>query len=150
MAEVLDPAAVLARIPHGEPFRFVDEIVALDDDHVRARYRWRADAAFYRGHFPGHPVTPGVLLVECMAQCVLVPFAIRLLANAGRDLTGLRTVLTETRAEFASMVRPGEEVSVSGRRILFRHRKLRAEAEMRGADGRLVCTATLGGLLVPA
>ncbi|NNL86245.1 MAG: beta-hydroxyacyl-ACP dehydratase, partial [Myxococcales bacterium] len=61
MASELSNKEVLDRIPQREPFRFVDEIVELSDEHVRSTYRFREDADFYRGHFPGNPVTPGVL-----------------------------------------------------------------------------------------
>ena len=78
---VLTRAEVLARIPQREPFRFVDEILEVDDDHIVATYRLRADADFYRGHFPGDPVTPGVLLVEAMAQASVVALGAYLLAK---------------------------------------------------------------------
>ena len=67
-AKVPTPTEVLAALPHRAPFRFIDEILELDDDHIVAAHRFPADADFYRGHFPGAPITPGVLLVESMAQ----------------------------------------------------------------------------------
>ncbi len=58
MGEPLTPAEVLALVPQQEPFRFVDEIVEVDDEHIVARYTFRPEADFYRGHFPGNPITP--------------------------------------------------------------------------------------------
>ena len=72
VGRILSPKEVLDRIPQQEPFRFIDEIIEIDGDHCSASYRWREDAAFYRGHFPGDPVTPGVLLVEALAQASVV------------------------------------------------------------------------------
>ena len=66
--ERFGPAEVLALLPQQEPFRFLDEILELDSDHIVARYTFRRDADFYRGHFPGNPLTPGVILVETIAQ----------------------------------------------------------------------------------
>jgi 3-hydroxyacyl-[acyl-carrier-protein] dehydratase len=150
MSAGLSPAEVLARLPQQEPFRFVDEILELDDDHVVAAYRWRKDAAFYRGHFPGNPVTPGVLLVESMAQATVVALGIYLLekelpAEAGR----LVTLFTDVNVEFSGLVRPGERVLIHGKKLFFRRRKLRSEAEMRLEDGTLVCSGTLSGMGVP-
>ena len=65
------PAEVLAALPQQEPFRFLDEIVELDEEHIVARYTFREEADFYRGHFPGNPLTPGVILVETMAQALI-------------------------------------------------------------------------------
>ena len=76
----LSPAEVLARVPQQEPFRFIDEISELDDEHIVANYRFREDADFYRGHFPGNPITPGVILVETMAQAGVVALGLYLCA----------------------------------------------------------------------
>ena len=64
----LTAAEVLVRVPHRPPFRFLDDILELDDEHIVATYRFPPDADFYRGHFPERPVMPGVLIVEAMAQ----------------------------------------------------------------------------------
>ena len=71
---------VLAAIPHQEPFRFIDEILELDEDHIVSRYRFRPESDFYRGHFPGNPVTPGVILIESMAQAGIVALGIYLVS----------------------------------------------------------------------
>jgi len=151
MSAGLSPAEVLARLPQQEPFRFVDEILELDDDHVVAAYRWRPDAAFYRGHFPGNPVTPGVLLIESMAQAAVVSLGIYLLAKElGTEAHKLVTLFTDVNVEFSGVVRPGDRVLIRGRKLFFRRRKLRSEAEMRLEDGTLVCSGTLSGMGVSA
>jgi 3-hydroxyacyl-[acyl-carrier-protein] dehydratase len=145
-ADPLTPAAVLAAVPHRPPFRFIDEIVELDQDHIVAGYRFRADADFYQGHFPGNPITPGVLLVEAMAQAGVVAHGIYLL---GGDPTML-TLFTDATVEFSGIVRPGQRVLVRGRKLLFRRRLLRSAVEMTLEDGTVVCSGTLAGMGVPA
>jgi 3-hydroxyacyl-[acyl-carrier-protein] dehydratase len=149
---VLAPAEVLARIPQQEPFRFVDEIVAIDDEHVVARYRWREDAEFYRGHFPGNPLTPGVLLIESMAQAGVVALGLYLVAKDPALLPENRTLIafTDANVEFSGMVRPGDRVEIHGRKQFFRRGKIRAEVEMRREDGSLVCSGVLAGMAVEA
>ena len=55
-------------IPHRPPFLFLDEIVIQTPDGLVARRTWRAEEDFYRGHYPGAPITPGVLLCEAVFQ----------------------------------------------------------------------------------
>jgi 3-hydroxyacyl-[acyl-carrier-protein] dehydratase len=145
-ASPLTVDAVLAAVPHRPPFRFIDEIVELDQDHIVAAYRFRPDADFYRGHFPGNPITPGVLLVEAMAQAGVVAHGIFLL---GAD-PGMLTLFTEATVEFTGIVRPGQRVIVRGRKLVFRRHLLRSAVEMTLEDGALVCSGTLSGMGVAA
>ncbi len=143
----LSAGEVLAAIPHGAPFRFVEDILEIDDDHIVASCRFDAEADFYRGHFPGNPITPGVLLLEAMAQAGVVAHGIYLMGRpaleSGRELL---TLFTQAEAEFLGIVRPGERVVVNARRLTFRHRLLRSKVSMRREDGSVVCEATLTGM----
>ena len=147
----LSPAEVLARVPQQEPFRFIDEISELDDEHIVANYRFREDADFYRGHFPGNPITPGVILVETMAQAGVVALGLYLCAleRSVEELEKLVTVFTDANVEFSGAVRPGDRVTTVGRKTFFRRLKLKAEVEMRLDDGTLVCSGALSGMGVP-
>ena len=147
--EAMTPAAVLDAMPHRPPFRFVDEIIELDDDHIVAACRFPADADFYRGHFPGNPITPGVLLLEAMAQAGVVAHGIYLLGRAAGGAPQL-TLFTDATVEFTGIVRPGERVLIRGRKVLFRRRLLRSAVEMTLEDGTVVCSGTLSGMGVPA
>jgi 3-hydroxyacyl-[acyl-carrier-protein] dehydratase len=141
-------AQVLDLLPQQEPFRFVDEILEIGDDHIVARYTFRPDADFYRGHFPGNPITPGVLLIEAMAQTGVVALGIYLVARERgvEDVRRVLTVFTDVTAEFTGVVRPGDTVTIRARKVFFRRMKLRAEVEMRKGDGSLVASATVAGM----
>ena len=146
--DTLTPSEVLAAIPQQEPFRFIDEILEVDDDHIVASYRFRPEAEFYRGHFPGKPVTPGVLMIESMGQAGVVGLGIYLLAKErGRGaIADLVTVFTDAEVEFSGFVRPNERVVITGKKIFFRRLKLRSQVEMRLENGTLVCAGTLAGM----
>ena len=152
MAEPITGADVLALLPQQEPFRFVDEILELGDDAIVARYTFRPDAFFYRGHFPGNPITPGVILIESMAQTGVVALGIYLVARekGAEEVKKVLTVFTDVTAEFSGVVRPGDTVTIRAKKVFFRRMKLRAEVEMRKDDGTLVATATVAGMGIDA
>ena len=135
-----------------EPFRFIDEILEIDDEHVVASYRLRADHDFYRGHFPGRPITPGVILIEVMAQAALVAHSIDLLAKNARpsDRRPALSVFTDAAVEFSAIVPPGSRVLTTGRPVFYRRRKLRSDVRMHLEDGTLVCSGQISGIGVTA
>ena len=147
----MTPEEVLQAIPQQEPFRFIDEILELGDDHIVASTTFRPDADFYRGHFPGNPITPGVILIEAMAQAGVVALGIHLLEReVGSDEAAKYTTLfTDAAVDFSGIVLPGVRVITSGRVVFFRRRKLRCAVEMKLEDGTLVCSGTLSGMGVP-
>ena len=142
---------MLARVPQQEPFRFIDEITELDAEHIVASYTFREDADFYRGHFPGNPITPGVILVETMAQAGVVALGLYLYAlEVGVDeLEKVVTVFTDCTVDFSGSVKPGDRVTTTGKKVFFRRKKLKAEVEMRLQDGTVVASGTLSGMGVP-
>lgn len=146
----MNASEILSSVPQADPFRFIDEILSIDDGHITAAVRFKEDADFYRGHFPGNPVTPGVILVEAMAQAGVVAHGIYLLSSLeGSDSSNMLTLFTDAEVEFSGLVQPGERVLIEGRKVFFRHRKLRSEVEMRREDGTVVCRGTLSGMGVP-
>ncbi len=148
---ILTPAEALALIPQQHPFRFIDEILEMDDEHILSAYRWDPESDFYKGHFPGDPVTPGVLLVESMAQCGMVPYAMYLTyRDFGEDEAAkFHTIFTECNVEYSGMVRPGDRTLTLTKPVFWRRKKLKAEVEMRLEDGTVVCSGQLAGIGVP-
>ena len=146
-ATKLTPDQVLEILPQQDPFRFVDEILEIDDDHIVGTYRFRPEADFYRGHFPGNPVTPGVILIESLAQVAIVALGIYLVARENEAETAkLMTLFTDANVEFGGIVKPGERVTITAEKVFFRRRKLRSRAEMKLDDGTVVCSGTVSGM----
>ncbi|MEE8367750.1 MAG: 3-hydroxyacyl-ACP dehydratase FabZ family protein [Thermoanaerobaculia bacterium] len=144
----LTPDQVLELLPQQEPFRFVDRILELDAEHIVATYRFRPEADFYRGHFPGKPVTPGVLLLEAVAQVGVVALGIYLFAldHSRDELERTVTLFADAEVEFSGIVLPDTEVTISAEKVFWRRNKLRSKATMTLADGTLVCAATISGM----
>jgi len=142
---------ILQAVPQQPPFRFLDEIRAMDAEVIVGAYRFRRDEFFYRGHFPGRPVTPGVILIEAMAQTGVVAHGLylSLLREGGggeewRKLTTLFTLAEEV--EFLGIVSPGELIVIRGRKLYFRRNSLKAAVTAERENGEVVCRGTLAGM----
>ncbi len=100
--------AILAAIPHRPPFLLIDEIIERTPTRIVCRKTFRGDEDFYGGHYPGHPITPGVLLCETALQAGAV-----LIAGQGAAAEGKVPVVTRMNdVRFKHIVRPGETLDI--------------------------------------
>ena len=135
-------------IPHRPPFLFVDEIVAETVDTLTTRRRIRPEEDFFKGHYPGNPIMPGVLICEAVFQSGAV-FLFRQLRAQGEDLSRLTPVLTRiTEGKFRNPVRPGDELIIDVRLKERLGRFLFMSGSVRTADGRKVLTVDFSVALV--
>ena len=142
---------ILQLVPQQEPFRFIDEIISLDEEQIVGAYRFREDEYFYRGHFPGHPITPGVILIETMAQIGVVAFGIYLLSRQKNMRPAqmnmpLSLFSLADGVEFKKIVSPGERVIVKGKKIYFRKNIIKASVSMERENGEIICFGELSGV----
>lgn len=135
---------ILEQVPQAAPFRFIDGIDEVSQDHVLGHYTFKKDEFFYQGHFPSRPITPGVILIETMAQIGLVALSLYLQITAQQTERYL-TLFTDCEIEFFNQVNPGDKVFVKSKKIFFRRAKLKAEVEMTLANGKLVASGIISG-----
>ena len=143
---------ILNYLPYKSSFLFVDNISALNEDGVTGDYTLKKDAFFYEDHFPGNPVTPGVIITEIMAQIGLVVLGIHLMLTNGKQQgvvmdKGSFPLLTSTNVEFYKMVLPEEKVIVSSEKQYFRFGKLKCLVKMHNTAGELIAKGTFAGVI---
>ena len=99
---------ILDAIPHRDPFLLVDEIRERSDTRIVGTKVFGRDDWFFAGHYPGHPLVPGVLLCEAAMQCGAI-----LLSQHFSDIEGKVPVATRMNdVRFKRMVRPGEKLLI--------------------------------------
>lgn len=129
MSEIaLDHQQVMDILPHRPPMLLIDEVVTLEPmQRIEAKLTIRPEWDIFKGHFPGNPIFPGVLSVECMAQ------ASDILIMAGEKYAGLTPLFASiNNARFLKGILPGDVVTV------------RAEvAELNEAKAKVVCRTEL-------
>ena len=143
---------ILNYLPYKSSFLFVDNIIELNEDGVVGDYTLKADSFFYEDHFPGNPVTPGVIITEIMAQIGLVVLGIHLMLTNDKQQgvvmdEGSFPLLTSTNVEFYKMVLPEEKVIVSSKKQYFRFGKLKCLVEMHNTTGELIAKGTFAGII---
>ncbi len=138
--------SLLDKIPHGEPFRFIDGLRGISDTSAIGYYTFPESADFYKGHFPGYPVTPGVILTECMVQCSVLPLAIHLLPSSADNKDNILPLLTHTDIEFRQEVKPGQKVEVEANLIYFRRGIIKCSCEMRSETGDVLSLGNLSAV----
>lgn len=142
---MINPQEILNLLPYEKPFLFVDELLHVDGNGAKGTYRFDASTEFYKGHFKGYPVTPGVILTETMAQIGVVCLGIYLLNNElNKDIV---IALTSAETEFLKPVYPDEKVTVVSEKIYFRFGKLKCKTVMTNEAGEEVCRGTIAGMI---
>ncbi|MCZ4225200.1 3-hydroxyacyl-ACP dehydratase FabZ family protein [Pedobacter rhodius] len=138
---------ILHKLPYGKSFRFVDELLHIDENGVAGEYTYAADSYFYESHFKDYPVTPAVILTETMAQIGLVCLGLYLLKDAS-DEAKISLAMTSNSIDFLKPVYPGEKVIVTSEKLYFRFNKLSCKVKMENVSGEVICKGTISGMLI--
>lgn len=102
---MLNTLEIMKRIPHRYPFLLVDRILEInaEEQKIKGKKNVTINEEFFNGHFPNHPIMPGVLIVEGMAQCLGV------LVMDGKEDKVPYFVGVE-KSKFKNPVRPGDTI----------------------------------------
>ena len=124
-------------IPHRPPMLFVDSVKIIEEAKYLVGYKtFSPEEEFYKGHYPGFPITPGVFLVESMGQC----FGVAIMTmDFARGKTPLFIGIEE--AKFKCPVKPGDKIEMAIEALrVGKISRMYGEAYV---DGRLCACAKL-------
>lgn len=137
---------IIAYLPYKEPFLFVDELTKISENGIIGSYTFPNDSFYYKGHFKDHPITPGVILTEVMAQIGVVCLGIYLCSNQLQDQVP-KIALTSHKIDFFHPVYPTEKITVISEKKYFRFNKLKCEVSALNEKEQLVCRGEIAGML---
>jgi 3-hydroxyacyl-[acyl-carrier-protein] dehydratase len=112
---IWDKEKIKTVLPHREPFLFIEEIIEIDGTRkIVASKRIKENEDFFRGHFPGNPIMPGVLIIEAMAQASVILFTLDRpqIAETQPDY-----YLGKVKAELLAPVYPGDHLILESNKV---------------------------------
>lgn len=140
----VDIAGVLRSIPHRYPFLLIDSVrdVVPFESAIGIKMV-TVNEPYFQGHFPGHPIMPGVLIVEAMAQTA----AVFVVQSLGLESEGkLVYFMSIEGAKFRKPVMPGDLLQLNVRKLQQRGQVWRFKGEGE-VDGKRVAEATISAMI---
>lgn len=143
----MNSKTIISLLPYQHPFLFVDALSVVSKEGITGHYTFKEDAYFYKGHFKDNPVTPGVILTECMAQIGLVCLGIYIHKEVVSEDMLPQIALTSSHIDFFLPVFPGEKVTVVSEKDVFRFNKLKCRVKLFNEKKELVCRGQISGMI---
>jgi 3-hydroxyacyl-[acyl-carrier-protein] dehydratase len=137
----VDIRRIIGMLPHRYPFLLVDRVLELTvNKRLRALKNVTFNEPFFQGHFPGHPVMPGVLIIEALAQAS--GLLVQLSAEHDPNAHPLYYLVKVDKARFNRTVGPGDQLilDVEQKRMIRRMGQYWCQASV---DGKVVAEAEL-------
>jgi 3-hydroxyacyl-[acyl-carrier-protein] dehydratase len=142
---LIETKDILTMIPHRYPFLLVDRLVDVRKDHSAVGVKnVTMNEPYFQGHFPGHPVMPGVLIIEAMAQTAAGLVIATLGPEAGMPVVYFMSIES---AKFRKPVTPGDTLRLTLTKERRRGQVWRFEGIAR-VDGTVVAEALVTAMIM--
>ena len=141
--QVLGIEEIMKVLPHRYPFLLVDRVVELEPKkRVVGIKNVTINEPFFQGHFPGHPIMPGVLIIEAMAQVGGV-LLLGSMDNAGEKVVYFMSL---DNVKFRRPVKPGDQLRFELEMLQIRGMMCRMQGVAK-VDGEVVCEAEMSAMV---
>lgn len=147
LTPVLSVEQIMEYLPHRYPFLLVDRIIEFEaGESITAIKNVTVNEEFFQGHFPGHPIMPGVLLIEAMAQVGGLLMVEDSDPDEGQKIVYLAAI---DKVRWRRPVVPGDQLHISAKLLKVRRSLFKVAAETR-VDGELAVSAEITCQVAPA
>jgi 3-hydroxyacyl-[acyl-carrier-protein] dehydratase len=142
---IIEIGRIMEMIPHRYPFLMIDRIIeTVPDSNATAVKNVTIDEPFFQGHFPNHPVMPGVLIIESMAQTA----AVLVVHTLGEKSEGKLVYFTSIEtARFRKPVTPGDSLRIHVQKERNRGGLWKFSGKAM-VDGNVVAEATFSAMIL--
>ena len=142
-ARVLGIEDIMKILPHRYPFLLVDRIVEMEDKkRIVGIKNVTINEPFFQGHFPGHPIMPGVLIVEAMAQVG----GVLLMGTVDDPESKVVYFMSLDNIKFRKPVKPGDQLRIEVDIVQLRNTVCRIKGVAK-VDGAVVCEAEMAAMV---
>jgi beta-hydroxyacyl-ACP dehydratase FabZ len=139
---VIEIEDIMKALAHRYPFLLVDRILEMDEKRVVGLKNVTINEPFFQGHFPGHPIMPGVLIIEAMAQVGGM-----LLMGSVPDPSSKVVYFTSlNNVKFRRPVKPGDQIRFELDLLQVRGMMCKMSGVAK-VDGQVVCEAEMGAVV---
>ncbi len=139
---VLGIEDIMKVLPHRYPFLFVDRVLELEERRIVGIKNVTMNEPFFQGHFPGHPIMPGVLIVEAMAQVG----GMLLMGTVEDPDSKVVYFMSLDNVKFRKPVRPGDQLRFELEMVQVRGKICRMKGVAK-VDGEVVCEAEMAAMV---
>jgi UDP-3-O-[3-hydroxymyristoyl] N-acetylglucosamine deacetylase/3-hydroxyacyl-[acyl-carrier-protein] dehydratase len=139
---VLEIDDIMKVLAHRYPFLLVDRILELDEKHVVGIKNVTINEPFFQGHFPGHPIMPGVLIVEAMAQVG----GMLLMGSVPEPQSKVVYFTSLNNVKWRRPVKPGDQIRFELELLQVRGMMCKMSGVAK-VDGQVVCEAEMGAVV---